>query len=354
MVKNFYEILGLNEDDKKLSEEEFNKKAKKNYHSLSLKYHPDKNPNNSEAEEKFKEIAEAYNTLSNKEKRQQYDFEQNMKNGGGFNPFDLGGFGFNPFDLGGFGNFSGFSKHQTIERGEDVIVNVDVTLSTIFNEENITISYSKKIPCHFCNGTGSENGKVIKCTICNGLGFVSQTQVNGHIVYTSQTQCPNCHGKGEIIEKKCSDCNGTGFEALKTEITIKTPKQVYEGANVTLEGYGDIPRSFNGVPGNLIIVFHIVQDDYFKVNNGHLVHCEEVSLADCLLGCKREIKTIGGKNITIEIPELTENGKKYVISEYGMWGKPYIVFIKYKLPEKLSKKQKQLLEKFERENYKND
>lgn len=350
MAKNYYELLELSDEDKKLSDDEFNKKAKKNYHRLSIKYHPDKNPDDKESEEKFKEISEAYNILSNKEKRNQYDNELKFKNGG-FNPFDLGGFGFNPFDLSGFG---GFGRRQDIEKGDDIYINVNVTLYDIYNQKDIKIKYPKKVPCHHCNGTGAENGSIIYCHHCNGTGIITQTQVNGNFVYSSQTPCLHCNGNGKIIEKKCTCCNGEGFEKIDTELLINVPNNVYDHSKIMMEGHGNLPKSSNGIPGDLIVIFYIKQDDYFKTNNGYLIHCEEVSLTDCLLGCKREIKTISGKNITIEIPELTENGKKYVISEYGMWGNPYIIFIKYKLPEKLTKKQKQLLEKFEKENYKND
>ena len=338
--KNYYDILGV---DKNVTDEEL----KRVYKKLALQYHPDKNPNNKDAEEKFKDIAEAYSILSDSDKRKQYDFEQSIQNGGGFNPFT--GFG------GGFGDFfRGFGRQENVEHGSDVYVNVNVSLKDIYNSNKINVKYEKKVPCHFCNGSGSENGKTKVCHVCNGNGVVSHTQVQGNMIYTTQTSCPECHGTGKIVEKHCSYCKGTCFEKIEATVEFNVPNNVVENSKMMLNGHGDLSKSKNGMPGNLIVIFHIKTDDYFKFSNDNLLHIEYVPLVECLLGTKRVIKTINGKEIKIDIPELTEHGKKYVFDEYGMWGKPYTVIVRYELPKKLTKKQKQLLEKFEKENYKND
>lgn len=336
--KNYYKILGV---DKNVQPDEL----KRVYKKLALQFHPDRNPDNKEAEEKFKEIAEAYSILSDEEKRRQYDIEQSM-----------GGRGFNPFaGFGGFGDFlDGFGRHQTVEHGNDLYLTVEVSLQDIYNNNRIKVKYNKNVPCHFCNGTGAENGKVKTCNTCNGTGMVSNTQINGNMIYTSQMICPDCHGKGSTFENICLSCGGSGYESNESGVEFNVPSNVFEGANMKLNGYGDLSKSKNGLPGDLIITFNIRQDDYFKVANGTLLHIEYVPLTDCLLGCNRTIKTIDGKEIKIEIPELTEHGKKYLFNEYGMWGKPYTVIVRYKLPEKLTNKQKQLLEKFEKETNKND
>lgn len=336
--KNYYDILGV---DKNVSNDEL----KRVYKKLALQFHPDRNPDNKEAEEKFKEIAEAYSVLSDDEKRRQYDIEQSMGEGG-FNPF--AGFG-------GFGDFfGGFGRQQTVEHGNDVHVRVEVSLQDIYTNNRIKVKYNKNIPCHFCNGTGAENGKVKTCHTCNGTGMISKTQINRNMMYTSQTVCPDCRGKGTIFENACPSCHGNGFEKSESIVEFNIPSNVFDGANMMLSGYGDLPKSKNGIPGNLVVTFNIRQDDYFKVANGTLLHIEYVPLTDCLLGCNRTIRTIDGKEINIEIPELTEHGKKYLFNEYGMWGKPYTVIVRYKLPEQLTKKQKELLGKFEKENHKND
>lgn len=338
MEKNYYEILGV---DKNATQEEI----KKTYRKLSIKYHPDKNPGNKEAEEKFKEIAEAYSILSNEEKRKKYDFELEMKTKGGFNPFSNFHSGFGDF-------FSGFGRQQPIERGGDIYVNVNVSLQDIYNNKNGKINYTKHIPCHHCNGTGAENGNVKTCTVCHGRGIITETKTQGNTMFTTQHICPTCQGKGTIAEKLCKHCNGKGLETTKDSVEFKIPSEVFDGASMMMEGYGDLPKTSNGMPGNLIIVFHISPDDYFRVSNKNLVHDEFVPIADCLLGCKRTIKTIDGKERTIDIPELAIDGTRFTFNDVGMWGKPYTVFIKYKMPEKLNNKQKDLLKKFREETNK--
>lgn len=332
MAKNYYEVLGV---DKNVSADDLKKK----YRKLSLQYHPDKNPGNKEAEDKFKEIAEAYSVLSDDEKRKKYDLEQTMGVNGSFGNWGdiFGNQGFSDF-FGGFGQ-----QRRPVERGNDVYVNVNVSLKDIYNQKKGAIKYTKHVPCHFCNGTGAENGKVKHCTTCNGTGVVTNTQVHGNSIFTSQTQCPACGGKGSIPEKQCSHCHGNGLEEVKSNVEFQIPNGAFDGASMLMEGYGDLPKSANGIPGNLIIMFHIIPDDYFRVANGNLVHDEYVPIVDCLLGCRRKIKTIDGNEQEIVLPELTEQGKKFVFNDVGMWGKPYTVFVKYDLPKTLTKKQKDLL-----------
>jgi molecular chaperone DnaJ len=332
MTKNYYEVLGV---DKNVSADDLKKK----YRKLSLQYHPDKNPGDKEAEDKFKEIAEAYSVLSDDEKRKKYDLEQTMGANGNF-----GNWG-DIFSNRGFNNFfSGFGQQRRpVEKGNDVYVNVNVSLKDIYNQKKGAIKYTKRVPCHFCNGTGAENGKVKHCTTCNGTGVVTNTQVHGNSIFTSQTQCPACGGKGSIPEKQCSHCHGKGLEEVKANVEFQIPNGAFDGASMLMEGYGDLPKSANGIPGNLIVMFHVIPDDYFSVANGNLVHDEYVPIVDCLLGCRRKIQTIDGNEREIVLPELTEQGKKFVFNDVGMWGKPYTVFVKYELPKTLTKKQKDLL-----------
>ena len=165
----------------------------------------------------------------------------------------------------------------------------------------------------------------------------------------TQSPCPHCNATGKIAETPCKHCHGSGFETVKNSVKFKVPSGAFDNANMLMEGYGDMPRSNNGIPGNLVIIFHVKADDYFRISNNNLVHDEYIPFTECLLGCKRKIKTVSGKEITLEIPELTPSGKKYTFDEYGMWGKPYTVFVKYQLPNKLTKKQKELLKEFAKE-----
>lgn len=336
MAKNYYEILGV---DKNATPDEIKKK----YRKLAAKLHPDKNPDNKEAEEQFKEVAEAYETLSDPDKKQTYDWELEMGGGGGFSPF---GSGFDPF---GSDFLGGFRKRQTFERGQDVFVNVDVSLEDIYNEKEIEIRYNKNVPCHFCNGSGAEGGKIITCPHCKGTGTITNMQMHGNATYMTQTPCPRCNGRGQYPETPCKHCHGSGLESTKETVKIKIPKEVFDGATLGMEGKGDLPKTKNGIPGNLVLIFHIKPNDYFRISNGHLVHDEYIPFTDCLLGCKRKVKTVAGTDITLDIPELTPSGTKYTFVEGGMWGKPYTVFIKHKLPNKLTKKQKDLLKDFAKE-----
>ena len=344
MAKNYYDILGVS---KNATPDEI----KKAFRAISKKYHPDKNPGNKDAEEKFKEAAEAYETLSDSDKKQKYDWEQQVSSGsGGFNPFGGGFGGFGGFS--GFGDdiFSGFRQRQTVEKGNDVYVNVDVSLEDIYNEREVEITYNKNNPCHFCSGTGAEGGKVITCPHCNGSGMITNMQVQGNTTYMTQSPCPHCNGRGKYPEKACSHCSGSGFENTKATIKVKIPSGVFDNANMLMEGHGDLPRSKNGIPGNLVLIFHIKPNDYFRISNGNLVHDEYIPFTDCLLGCTRKIKTVGGTEITLDVPELTPSGKKYTFNEGSMWNKPYTVFVRYELPEKLNKKQKELLKNFAKES----
>ena len=341
-TKNYYEILGVNQD---ASTEEI----KKSYKKLSLKFHPDRNVDKSEeeqkeAEEKFKEISVAYETLSDENKRKQYDLELKY----GSSTFSSGGF--NPF--GGFGHFAEnfFNrKHNHVEKGSDVQVNLNVTLDQIFHNKKGKITFKRNVPCEHCEGTGAENGKIKTCEHCHGTGIINNTRIQGNMMFTTQTTCPHCQGRGTIIEKHCPKCYGSGFTSITDTIEINIPKEIIHDSYTIIEGKGNLPASKGAIPGNLIIVFKIAKDEYFDIIDNTLVHNEYVPITDCLLGGKIEVETISGKTLTIDLPELTPNGKQYIFEKDGMWNRPYIVIIHHKLPQKLNKKQKDLLKQFAKE-----
>lgn len=352
MSKNYYDILDISEEEKKLSDSEFNKLLKKKYKKLALQYHPDKNQGDKECEDKFKDISEAYEVLSDEKKRKQYDFQQSIGSSGfdTFSPFmNNGGFS----DV--FSNFGGFGRHrqqQPIEKGGDIYVNLTVSLEDIYNEKEIEFSYNRKAPCSKCDGTGAKDKKIITCHHCNGTGIITNTQVNGNMIYQTQSVCPHCKGLGKYPEVKCSNCNGSGFEVIDSKMKVKIPSGAFDNSTILISDYGDLPRSKNGIPGDLILVIHIKENDYFRISNGYLVHDEYVPFTDCLLGCEVKVKTVGGDYLTINIPELTETNTKFSFTKGSMWNKPYIVFIKHKYPKTLSKKQKTLLKDFGKETEK--
>lgn len=330
-MENFYETLGV---DKKATQEEI----KKAYRKLAAKYHPDKNPGDKQAEEKFKEVAEAYETLSDAEKRQQYDFQQTMGATGGDPGMDAMWEYLRNMHGGG-------PMRQKVARGQDVVVNVDVSLEDIFNNKEIEVTYHKGHPCHFCGGTGAEGGKTVKCTYCNGTGMRTETTHQGNSWYSVQRPCEHCHGAGEYAKTVCTHCKGTGVEHTRETIKIRVPSEANEGLSIVLQGYGDAPKG-NGIDGDLYVTFHLKPNTYFKVGPNGLVHEEYVPFADCLLGTKVEVDTLSGKKREIKIPELTPSGTKYTFKEDGLWDRPYTVIIKHKLPDKLSRKQKNLLKDF--------
>lgn len=334
MDKNYYDILGVKKD---ATQDEL----KKAFRKLSMENHPDRNPGNKEAEERFKEVAEAYDVLSDTDKRQQYDMEQ-AYGSGKFDPF--GGWG------GGFSDFFNTRNHAPIERGSNIQLIVNVSLEDIYHQRENDVKYTKKVPCHHCKGTGAENAKLKTCTNCNGNGYITTSQLRGNMAFHSQSICPNCQGAGTIPEKSCKHCNGSGFETIDFSVKIKIPAETFDNANMLMQGYGNLPKSKNGIPGDLIVIFKIKPHDYFRISNNNLVHDEDVSLVDCLLGCTIKIKTIDGKEHTLKLPELTKHGERFTFYDSGLWGKPYTVFIRHKMPSKLTDKQKELLREFNKEN----
>jgi molecular chaperone DnaJ len=362
--KDYYSILGLSEDDKKLKGKEFNDKISKIFRKLSLKWHPDKWVDGTEeekktAEEKFKEIAEAYSVLSDEQKREEYD------NGGeGFNPFPNG---FNPFGPGGpfsrFGGFGGFdpfgmggahgaSRGPMPMDGSNVLVDVTITMDEAYNGTIKSVRYQREVPCSHCNGTGSEDGKTVNCSHCGGTGQTSQTKRTGNMVFTTYTTCPYCGGTGKKPSKECHVCHGLGTVTTTEEKEIPVPRGVANGTVMGYSGLGN-PGKNGGSPGALEVRFTVKSDDYFVRNGDDLYHYVEVSPIDALLGTKVEVKCIDGTTVEFNIPELSKDGYEKVFPGKGMprldmYGRngpnaSYHVVLKYKMPSKLTRKQRELL-----------
>lgn len=349
--KNFYDILELSNEERKLNGDEFDKVLKNKYKKLARQWHPDKFSTKSEeekknAEEKFKEISEAYNTLSDTEKRQQYDFTQNGGFSGGFNPF---GGGFDPFDI--FG--SRRSQQQRTYKGKDIQVEVEVSLEEVYYGGKKEFSYQRMTSCGHCNGTGSADGKSSTCPHCNGSGMVSEVKRQGNMQMMSSRPCPHCQGTGKKITNPCPHCHGEGMKLEVIKETVDVPKGVIDGAYSVLQGKGcGLPKGLNGVNGDLHVIFVVEDNDKFNVNGNNLISSLDIDIFDALLGCERKVICIDGKEVTIKIPELTKEGHNFVIKGKGMpkfnnsssYG-DLIVKIHYKLPNKLSNKQRELLKK---------
>lgn len=354
--KDYYSILGLSESDKKLHGKDFNDKLSKNFRKLSLKWHPDKWVNGSEqekknAEEKFKEISEAYSILSDEEKRNQYDMGgadpfAGFKRGGGFNPF---GGGFNPF---------GFGMHQqgpVSIQGTDIHITVDITLEEAYRGTTKRVKIERDIPCSHCHGTGSKDGKTQQCPHCNGTGWVSVTKISGNMQSTISHPCQHCGGTGKIAAAPCPECKGSGVKKVSEEVEINVPKGVDNGTAIAYTGMGN--AGTNGGPnGNLVATFRIKAHSTYARQGIDLIYTENVKFSEAFLGFKKEITCIDGTKVTLEVPELTKDGTKFTYRGKGMpimdrFGRnigngDMLVVVNHILPTKLNKRQKEALKTF--------
>ena len=351
--KDYYEILGVSKD---ASDDDI----KKAYRKLAMKYHPDRWSNGTdeekkEAEQKFKEIAEANEVLSDPQKRQMYD------NGG----FEFNSDGFDPFEMfrnmGGFGGFSsmfdgmfGGGGGQRINRGTNVQAHVSMTLEEAYFGGDKKVTVTRQKSCIHCNGTGSADGKSSACPHCKGSGHITKTiqQGPGALQFVTTT-CPNCNGSGKNITNPCAHCNGSGLETSTSVETINVPKGICDNMVMNIQGMGNEP-SGGGITGDLHVVFHIHPHPYFtRPDEINLIHYEEVPFNECLLGFKKEFRTIDGSIVIVDVPELTPHGKAFIFKGKGMphpnnpnMVGDYAVVINHKLPNKLTDEQKKKLKDF--------
>lgn len=352
--KDFYDILGVNRD---ASEEEI----KKAYKKAAMQWHPDRWVSGTEeekktAEEKFKAISEAYEVLSDPQKRSTYDNGgMDFNAGGGIDPMDLfrrmaGGAGFFDDDESFFGPFG--RRGRRVKRGEDIRVTVTISLKEAFEGGTKIVDIEKKHPCSHCKGTGSEDGKDTKCPHCNGRGVIAHTQQLGPGQFQMfQEPCGFCHGTGKVITNPCRVCGGSGFEVTKEKEKINIPAGVATGMSMAIPGLGNsIP---DGENGNLIVVFKVIEDPYFtRPDDINLIHYEEVPFNEALLGFKKKFRCIDGTEVEVNAPELTPHGQAFFFKGKGMPdvnGRgvgDYAVVINHKLPNKLTEAQKNILKNF--------
>ena len=367
--RDYYEVLGV---DKNASEEEI----KKAYRKIAIKYHPDRNPGDKEAEEKFKEAAEAYDVLHDAQKRQQYDqFGFNGPAGaGGFGGF--GGEGFSMDDIfsmfgdvfggrGGFGGFGGFGgggyRQPAQHRGSDLRLKVKLSLQEVASGVTKKFKVKKDITCPHCHGTGAENGSASEtCPTCHGSGVEIRTQQSIFGMMQTQTVCHTCGGEGKVIKNKCHECAGTGVVKGEEVVEISIPAGVAEGMVVNVPNKGNAGRH-NGIPGNIQVFISEEPNDTFVRDGNDLIYNLLLDFPTAALGGNVEIPTIDGSKVKIKIDPGTQPGKTLrlrgkglpAVQRYGSGTGDVVVNISVYVPKTLSREEKETLEELQQsDNFK--
>lgn len=354
--RDYYEVLGVS---KNATADEI----KKAYRKLAIKYHPDKNPDDKEAEEKFKEAAEAYDVLSNDEKRQRYDrFGHNMGQQGF--PGGGGGFyssGFSMEDIfsqfgdifgghygGQWGGATG-GRRRAVRKGSDLRIKVKLTLEEISKGVTKTLKIPTMVKCDHCNGTGAKDGTAFTtCRTCNGTGSVVRTQNTIFGAMQSASTCPDCQGEGKIITEKCSHCNGEGVERKDVTVSFDIPAGVQEGMTLTVKGKGNAPRR-GGVNGDLFVVIEEVPHPELLRDGNDVIYNLMLDIPTAALGGSVEVPTIAGR-VRLKIAPGTQPGKvlrlrgKGLPSTEGYGSGDELVNVMVYIPEKLSEADKAAME----------
>ena len=353
--RDYYEVLGVpkNADAQAI---------KKAYRQKAIQYHPDKNPGDKEAEEKFKEAAEAYEVLSNPEKREKYDRFGHAgvggAAGGGFQGFDMGDifshFGdlFEEFGIGGMGGFSSRSRGgKAVRKGSNLRVKVKLSLEEIAKGVEKNIKVQKYIPCQKCGSTGAKSPDAVKsCPTCHGSGYTVRVQQSLFGTMQMQGECPQCHGAGKIITDKCMQCGGNGVVRGEEVITLKIPAGVSDGMQLSMNGKGNAAPD-NGVPGDLYVLIEEEKHPLFERDGNNLYLEHFISFPEAVLGATVDIPTIDGK-ARIKIAPGTQSGTLLRLNGKGLPAlRGYqrgdlIVNVNVWIPKNLNKEQRQQIEQW--------
>lgn len=350
MAKNYYDILGV---DKKATQDD----VKKAFRKLAQKHHPDKGGD----EAKFKEITEAYSTLSDEKKRREYDsYGQTFQGGGaggfgGFDPSQFGGFGQGgvEFDLNdlfeGFGDIFGGGRggRGRAKRGRDISIDIEATFKESVLGGNRSVLLTKVGRCDTCEGSGAKPGTELEtCKTCNGQGKLHETRNSPLGAFTSVRTCATCEGSGKIPKEKCGTCSGHGVLRKEEEIKIHIPKGIDGGEMIRMPGQGEAIKG--GTPGDLYVKVHVKPHPVFKKEGMNLVMNMPMKLTDALLGTTATITTIDDKKLEVKIPAMTEAQqtlrlKNKGVSIDGNEG-DLLIRLTATLPKKLSGKAKKAIE----------
>lgn len=364
--RDYYEVLGVGKD---ASEDEI----KKAYRKIAIKYHPDRNPGNKEAEEKFKEAAEAYDVLHDPQKRQQYDqFGFNGPAGGGFGGFNGGSMNmddiFSMFgDIfggrAGFGGFGGGQRRPQQYRGSDLRLKVRLSLNDVANGVTKKFKVRKDVVCSHCHGSGAESGSAAEtCPTCHGSGVVMHTTQSFFGMVQTQDVCPTCDGEGKVIKNKCHNCGGSGIVKGEEVVEINIPAGVAEGMVVNIPGKGSAGKH-NGINGDIQVYIEEEPNDTFVRDGNNLIYNLLLDFPTAALGGEVEIPTIEGTKLKVKIENGTQPGKTLrlkgkglpAVQGYGRGIGDLVVNISVYVPKTLSKDEKEALLKLRNsDNFKGD
>ncbi|MBK8805654.1 MAG: molecular chaperone DnaJ [Bacteroidales bacterium] len=354
--RDYYEILGVSKGAPK-------EEIKKAYRKLAIQLHPDKNPGDKASEEKFKEAAEAYEILSNDDKRRKYDQfgHAGLGNSGGYSGngmsmddiFSHFGDVFGDMGFGGFGGFGNRRKSsQRVNKGSNIRIKVTLDLTEVINGAEKTIKVKKKAPCKECNGLGAESpSDIINCSTCHGSGYVTRVS-NTFLGQMQQTApCPSCGGEGKTIAKKCTHCYGEGVVDTEEKLQFHIPAGVGEGMQLTVSGKGNTGRH-GGINGDLLVVIQEEKHPELERDGNDLIYNLNISIPDAILGNTTEIPTAEGR-AKIKIDPGTYSGKVLRLRNKGIpdvngYGRgDLLVHIYIYIPKEVSKEDRKTLEKLQ-------
>lgn len=356
MAKDYYQILEIGRN---ATVDEI----KKVYRRLAMQNHPDKMVGKSEserkaAEEKFKDIAEAYSVLSDPEKKNRYDMFGSA-DGSGF------GSGFNANEIfeemmRGFGGGFGFSRHaeQKMSVGKSIKLHISVTVEEMYNHVKKSVRYRRPKLCGECGGTGHDaKGSVSDCKYCHGTGVYTKVANMGYATVQQTSTCQHCNGSGKVIERPCKKCKGSGLEIAEEEITFNVPYGVFNGGHVVMKGEGGFPERGEGMNGDLFVVFDVVENNGYRIspdNHYDLIHDSKVPILDLITGGDLEITLPDGTVKTVVFKSGTREGTLLKIRGYGLpvdANRRGDLYVKMKsvMPSELSESEMELISKLKQE-----
>ncbi len=356
--RDYYEVLGVSKGAEK-------DEIKKAYRKMAIKYHPDKNPDNPEAEEKFKEAAEAYEVLSDDQKRASYDRFGHAGVGGAAGGGFQGGassfedifsqfgdiFG-SDFGFGGAAGGGGRRRRRRGQRGSDIRIKLKLTLEQINDGVNKKIKLPRQVACEVCSGTGAENGTAFNtCPTCNGQGEIRQQAGGGFFQQIVVQTCPTCNGEGRIVSRACTNCEGKGRVSQEDVVSVDIPAGVQEGMNLSVRGRGNAGVR-GGAPGDLIIQIEEEAHEHFERDGDNLIHELFISFPQAALGTQIEVPTLENP-VRIKIAPGTHAGKMVRLKGKGLpninnYGRGnLLIHINVWTPQNVTSEEKRLLEKLQ-------